>query len=171
MSSSESIKRKRLTVEIAEIHANPIQDISTTPRSDADFLIWDAVILGPDQTVWQNAVLLLEISFKDTEYPFDPPKVRFQTSMYHPNIYKNGDICLNTLKKDREGWSPSYSIRSLLIQIQSLLCDPNPDDPANPEAAQTYVCDRHMYEMKVRERVKQSLEDALPIELRSENVK
>lgn len=62
---------------------------------------WEAVIFGPDETEWEGGVFNLAIEFTD-EYPTKPPKVVFTTQMYHPNIYKNGDICLNVLQKE---WS------------------------------------------------------------------
>lgn len=55
-----------------------------------------------------------------------PPKVRFLTKIYHPNIYKLGRICLDILK---DKWSPALQIRTVLLSIQALLSAPNPDDP------------------------------------------
>jgi ubiquitin-conjugating enzyme E2 N len=61
-----------------------------------------------------------------------PPKVRFMTKLYHPNIDKLGRICLDILK---EKWSPALQIRTVLLSIQALLSAPNPDDPLDNQVA------------------------------------
>lgn len=66
------------------------------------------------------------------EYPNKPPKVKFTSKLFHPNIYKDGNICLDILNTN---WSPIYDVSSILTSIQSLLSDPNPNSPANAEAA------------------------------------
>jgi len=53
-----------------------------------------------------------------TEYPFKAPEVKFVTPCYHPNVDQHGNICLDILK---EKWSAAYSVRTLLLSIQSLL--------------------------------------------------
>lgn len=67
-----------------------------------------------------------------------PPKVRFLTRLYHPNIDRLGRICLDILK---EKWSPALQIRTVLLSIQALLSAPNPDDPLNNEAAELWKTD------------------------------
>jgi ubiquitin-conjugating enzyme E2 N len=71
--------------------------------------------------------------FLPEEYPMTPPKVRFLTKIYHPNVDKLGRICLDILK---DKWSPALQIRTVLISIQALMSAPNPDDPLNNEAAE-----------------------------------
>ena len=69
-----------------------------------------------------------------TDLPlFSPPKVRFLTRIYHPNIDRLGRICLDILK---DKWSPALQIRTVLLSIQALLSAPNPDDPLANDIAQ-----------------------------------
>jgi ubiquitin-protein ligase len=44
-----------------------------------------------------------------------------------------------------------------IMLVQSLLCDPNPDSPANSVAAQLYRKDRKEYKRRVCEVVEESL--------------
>ena len=94
-------------------------------------MIWEAIIFGPDDTDWEGGVFKLTMEFPD-KFPGEPPKVRFLSKMFHPNIYENGNICLDILDKR---WSPLMDCLAILASIQSLLTDPNPDSPANNEAA------------------------------------
>jgi ubiquitin-conjugating enzyme E2 A len=121
------------------------------PYTD-NMLEWVAIIFGPNDTVWEGACLRLSLSFPPT-YPNHPPTVKFITPMFHPNVYRSGDICLDILQNN---WSPVYSVSSVLTSIQSLLTDPNPDSPANPESAQLYTRDRREYDRRVRDCVLKS---------------
>lgn len=67
-----------------------------------------------------------------------PPKVRFLTKMFHPNIDKVGRICLDILK---DKWSPALQIRTVLLSIQALLSAPNPDDPLANDVAELWKKD------------------------------
>ena len=79
--------------------------------------------------------------------------MQFTTKMFHPNVYLDGSICLDILQNQ---WSPIYDIAAILTSIQSLLCDPNPNSPANSEAAQLFQSNKREYNRRVRECVEQS---------------
>ena len=62
-----------------------------------------------------------------------PPKVRFLTKIYHPNIDRLGRICLDILK---DKWSPALQIRTVLLSIQALLSAPNQKTTITNDATQ-----------------------------------
>uniref|UniRef100_A0A915N8N8 UBC core domain-containing protein n=1 Tax=Meloidogyne javanica TaxID=6303 RepID=A0A915N8N8_MELJA len=53
-------------------------------------------------------------------------------------------------------WSPTYDVAAILTSIQSLLDEPNPNSPANSQAAQLYRENRREYEKRVHAIVEQS---------------
>lgn len=89
-----------------------------------------------------GGVFKLELFLPD-DYPMCPPRIRFLTRIYHPNIDRLGRICLDVLKNN---WSPALQIRTILLSIQALLGAPNPEDPLNEAVAKQW---------KVRDPVKQ----------------
>ena len=51
------------------------------------------------------------------DFPQSPPRGFFLTKIFHPNVSKNGEICVNTLKKD---WKPDLGLKHILI-VSTLL--------------------------------------------------
>ena len=123
--------------------------------SDNNIMVWDAVIYGPADTPFEDGTFKLQIEFSE-EYPNKPPKVKFLSKMFHPNVYNDGSICLDILQNR---WSPTYDVSSILTSIQSLLDEPNPNSPANAEAAQLFQENRREYERRVQDIVEKSWMD------------
>lgn len=65
------------------------------------------------------------------DYPQSPPRGFFLTKIYHPNVSANGDICVNTLKKD---WNEDVTLCHILAVIRCLLIVPFPESSLNDEA-------------------------------------
>lgn len=128
---------KRIQKELANIKKNPPENCSAGPCGDNMFQ-WQATIMGPGDCPYADGVFFLDIRFPQ-DYPFKPPKIRFQTKIYHANINDKGGICLDILK---DNWSPALTISKVLLSITSLLTDPNPDDPLVPEIANLYKHNR-----------------------------
>ena len=148
--------KRRVMRDFKKMRDDPPHGVSAVP-DESDIMKWTAVIFGPEDSCWEGGVFKLALEFT-SEYPLLPPKVKFLTPVYHPNVYTNGDICMDILKAQ---WSPVYDAAALLLSIQSLLADPNPASAANADAAQVFTSNRKLYEERVMDIVEKSMEAAL----------
>eukprot|EP00938_MAST-03A_sp_MAST-3A-sp1_P001636 g1636.t1 len=144
--------KRRLMSEYKQIQKKGLASGISASPFHGRLNIWQACIFGPDETLWEGGTFFLRIEFT-SEYPNKPPIFKFQTKMFHPNIYKDGKICLDILQNK---WSPGFNISAVLASIQSLLPDPNPDSPANPEASNMFTDDKEKYAKRVRACVEES---------------
>ena len=124
----------RINAELKLFQNDPPLNCSAGPIDD-DIYHWTATIMGPTDTPYEGGIFFLDIIFPPN-YPFKPPKIRFKTRIYHPNINSSGGICLDILK---DQWSPALTISKVLLSICSLLTDPNPMDPLRPMVAKLYL--------------------------------
>lgn len=126
-----------------------MKGFSCYPKSDSlDSLV--ATIDGPESSAYSGHVLKLSIDISEN-YPFEPPRVTFQTPIYHPNIDNKGRICLDLLNMPPKGrWRPTFSLQNLLHALRDLLANPNADDPLMADIAQEYKMNRQEFERKAR---------------------
>ncbi len=137
---------KRIQRELVELQEDPPTSCSAGPADD-DLFHWQATIMGPDDSPYAGGLFFLDIHFP-ADYPFKPPKVTFNTRIYHCNINSNGGICLDILK---DQWSPALTISKVLLSICSLLTDANPDDPLVPEIADLLKTNKSVHDANARE--------------------
>ncbi|XP_076963433.1 ubiquitin-conjugating enzyme E2 D2-like isoform X2 [Callospermophilus lateralis] len=119
---------KRIHKELLDLARDPPAQCSAGPVGE-DMFRWQAAIMGPSDSPYQGGIM-------------------FTTRIYHPNINRSGNICLDILRSE---WSPALTISKVLLSICSMLCDPNPDDPLVPEIAKIYLKDRRKYDRVARE--------------------
>jgi ubiquitin-conjugating enzyme E2 D len=123
----------RLNKELCDMIKNPPANCSAGSIDD-DVFEWRATLLGPKNSPYEGGSFKMKIHFP-SNYPFKPPKINFETKIYHPNINSAGSICIDIL---RDNWSPALTVSKVLLSICSLLDDPNPDDPLEPTIANEY---------------------------------
>ncbi|KII70284.1 Ubiquitin-conjugating enzyme E2 A [Thelohanellus kitauei] len=143
--------KARLLKDLQKITSDPNCGVSAAPCEN-NVMIWNASVLGPPNSPYEEGFFHLRLQFTD-EYPYKPPKIKFLTKMFHPNIYSDGAICLDILNNK---WSSVYDVNSVLTSIQSLLDEPNAASPANAKAAKLFVESRSEFNRIVRKTVEES---------------
>lgn len=124
----------------------------------------EAQIQGPEGSPYEKGIFKLSISIPE-RYPFEPPKVRFQTPIYHPNIDNAGRICLDTLKMRPKGsWLPSINLCTLLTTIRLLMAEPNPDDGLMPDITDLYRNDYNRFVEKAKDSTTQNAMENFQVE-------
>ena len=99
----------------------------------------------------------------------DLPDFKFNRPLYHPNIYKDGKLCISILhapgddemsgESSGERWSPVQRVESVLLSIVSLLDDAECSSPANVDAGVTLRKDPARYRALVAADVAASKQD------------
>ncbi|CAF0849708.1 unnamed protein product [Rotaria sp. Silwood1] len=154
-----NIAMNRIMKEFKEVVANesngielhmPEGELTRSPSnssSNKKEIYLNGSLLGPPDTPYAGARFHVDIIVVDT-YPFNPPKVRFTTKIWHPNISSvTGAICLDILK---DQWAAAMTIRTVLLSLQALLATPEPDDPQDAVVANQYKKDRKLFEKTAR---------------------
>lgn len=137
-SSRQTKALQRLLKDLKEIEENSLINVAAQPLED-DMFTWHVNISGTTQPL-SEGIFHLIIQFKET-YPIDAPSIDLCTFVPHANVFPNkygkkNHICLDMLEdgefandssKNREytGWSSSYSVLSLLTQLQAFLTQEN----------------------------------------------
>ncbi|KAJ3020478.1 hypothetical protein HKX48_000751 [Thoreauomyces humboldtii] len=138
---------RRIEREIRQVHADKSAQLSVRIVDDNIHHLL-ATIQGPSGSPYESGTFTVDIVLSD-QYPFKPPAMKFVTSIYHPNVSsQTGAICLSILKDE---WSPVLTIKTVLISLQSLLCDAAPDNPQDAEVAGHYLRDRADFNRTARQ--------------------
>jgi ubiquitin-conjugating enzyme E2 I len=156
-----SIATARLTQERKNWRKSHPVDFYARPEKKADnslnLMVWEAGIPGKEKTDWAGGMYKVKMEFPN-EYPSKPPKCSFVPPLYHVNVYNCGEICLSILNPDA-GWKPGITIEQMLLGIQDLLTNPNPQSAAQQKAFDDYTSNRSTYNKTVRDQAKKRIPD------------
>lgn len=142
MASMALARVKREIQEVAKDKQIAECNIKLSLVDDRDLTLLHGEIPGPPDTPYSGGLFRLEIRIP-AEYPFSPPKVKFLTRVWHPNVSsQTGAICLDILK---DQWAAAMTLRTVLLSIQALLNAAEPDDPQDAVVAQQYKTDRENF--------------------------
>lgn len=118
--------------ERAKLETENLPFIVSIDSVNDDLFTWDVTMMGPDNTPYAGGKFILRLVFPQ-QYPFKPPLLQFQTTVYHPSVQTaTGEVCGAVLGS----WGPTLTAHHCLITVYSLLQDPSPDHPLEQEIAQ-----------------------------------
>lgn len=120
---------RQVMKEMRSLIDSPLEGIKIQ-INDSDVTDIQAFIEGPSGTPYSSGLFRVKLTL-GKDFPQTPPKAFFLTKIFHPNVASNGEICVNTLKKD---WKPDLGIKHILLTIKCLLIVPNAESALNEEA-------------------------------------
>ena len=170
MTTNRIISLKRISNDIREITNFPLEGIGIAPidNDPMKYLVNIQLMMG----IYEGYCLQLLLTFPDN-YPTRPPKILIYPGQdfdrryhhhvfpdYHSTGYKG--FCFDLLENnymetnvEHSGWNPSYTISSILLQVQNFLS--NPDLPEyslpNKDEIQKLMksMDNYKREFKIKE--------------------
>lgn len=153
--------------QLKELQKNPVEGISVGLVDDSNLFEWQIMLVGPPETFYEGGMFNAIMTFPKN-YPDLPPKLRFTSQVWHPNIYDDGEVCISILhppgedkygyERPEERWLPVHTVETILLSVISMLSDPNDQSPANIEAAKQWRDHRDLFKKKVKLCVEKSLD-------------
>ncbi|KJX97234.1 ubiquitin-conjugating enzyme e2 like protein [Zymoseptoria brevis] len=132
---------------------------------------WEVMLMLSDEqdSLYGGGIFRAKMKFPN-DYPHGPPTLKFETPIFHPNVYENGNVCISILhppEEDQYGyesaserWSPVQTPETILLSVISMLSSPNDESPANIEAGKLWREDKKEFKKRVRKCVRDSQENA-----------
>jgi len=156
-----------LKQQLMALAKDPVEGFSAGPTDDNNMLEWDIMIVGPSGTLYEGGMFEAKMTFP-SDYPNMPPKLKFVSEIWHPNVYADGTVCISILhppgddpmqyEKAEERWRPIHTVQSVLLSVVSMLSSPNDESPANLDAAKQWREDPPAFKKKVTRCVRKTQE-------------
>ena len=143
-SLSTSVVRS-IAKELHALQESPCEGIRVTINEQKISDV-QAEIEGPTGTPYEGGVFRMKLCI-GAEFPAVAPKGLFLTKIWHPNVSKEGEICVNVLKRD---WKPDLGLRHVLLVIRCLLIEPFAESALNEEAGRLLLEDYQEFARRAR---------------------
>jgi ubiquitin-conjugating enzyme (huntingtin interacting protein 2) len=87
-------KKHRILKELAELGKDDTSGVKARLVHEGNLQHMIGTLHGPEGTVYEGGIYDVDIEIPK-QYPFEPPKMKFITKVWHPNISsQTGAICL-----------------------------------------------------------------------------
>ena len=119
---------KRVISDITELVKHPLHDNGIYYEHDEENMLNGYVLIIPQgDSPYQHGYYFFTVEFP-TNYPYSPPKMKYLTNnghtRFHPNLYRNGKVCLSLLNTWRgDKWTSCNTLSSILLHLATLFTD------------------------------------------------
>lgn len=149
---------RRLTKELTDIRQSENKYVREIVVDESNVLTWSCLLI-PQSIPYNKGAFKIRIDFP-AEYPFKPPKITFQTKIYHPNIDEKGQVCLPIISP--ENWKPATKTDQVLTCLLDLVNDPEPEHPLRADLAEEFSKDKKKFLKNAEEYTKKYSEKRPP---------
>ena len=100
---------------------------------------------GPEGSPYEGYAVKVLLTFPST-YPFKPPRIKFATKLYHPNVNDDdGSVCDEAFHLDAKSWGPTLDAGHIIRVIYGALGMPNDESPINAEAGRMFRDNKELW--------------------------
>lgn len=148
-----------LMKDFKKMQTDPVEGCFVEFVSPDNVFAWRVFIEGPSDTPYEGGIFQAILEFPQ-DYPMMPPTLTFQSEFWHPNVYKDGKVCISILHPPgddpmsgelaSERWRPTQNVKSILLSVISMIADPNCSSPANVDASVEYRDKRTAFNDRVK---------------------
>lgn len=109
---------KRMKIDIQKYNENKIDNVVVSfPNEGSVTELHITIFPNQERSYYRNSRITFSYNVSE-KYPYEQPEVKCLNKILHPNIDKNGNVCLNLL---RAGWKPIYELHLVIIGLLHLL--------------------------------------------------
>ncbi|KAJ7155009.1 hypothetical protein C8R46DRAFT_1226970 [Mycena filopes] len=144
-------RMRRIMREIKATVADPHPNIDVY-YGDSDMTFLKVILEAPNdaQCPYMGGTFLLTCNLP-ARYPRDPPEVRFVTFIMHPNVSKQGKVCIAELGRL---WSSDITLKEIFSLVYGTLLTPDLENPLEIQASLKYYEDDGTYALAVADAIK-----------------
>ena len=95
MASKANYGATLLMKQLGALNKDPNESFSVGMADDNIFK-WNVLIVGPPDSMYEGGFFKAVLDFPD-DFPNSPPVMTFTSTMFHPNIYPDGKVCISIL--------------------------------------------------------------------------
>ncbi|CAF2721791.1 unnamed protein product [Rotaria sp. Silwood2] len=133
------------------LESTPFDDGDESPPS-GDWTVTGRLL--PNSEIYKDGSIRIQLII-GPEYPFKAPKVLIRSTIFHPNVDRNGEICLDLLS-NVTSWTPTTSFISIIEEVTKIIDEPSADHIKYPEAASLFSTNKKEYERIATETFKKN---------------